>query len=339
MELRALWKPAGAVAAAAAVGAGGYAAGMSLRDGSSDAAGAGAAWRARVEAVALERMPPRSRMLVRSVNHGAPRADGDLYELSADGEVARAGRLACKQVHASPADGGLCLALTDDGIAYDGIVFDADYRPRARFPVEGVPDRARVSDDGRYAAYTTFATGDAAGYFASTSDFSTDTRIVDMRDGAELLRLDSLAVSRDGEPLRPGDRELWGVTFGHRGRYYATLATGSDHYLIEGHVHSRQARVIGEDVECPSLSPDGGRIAYKRRTGDTNRWRLHVLVLATGKDIPLAEPRSIDDQPEWLDGDTIVYSDDRSVHAVPADGTGTPVRLAAHATSPAALGR
>ena len=62
------------------------------------------------------------------------------------------------------------------------------------------------------------------------------------------------------------------------------------------------------DAECPSLSPDGTRVAYKKR-GDraTGEWRLAVLDLATGKETLLAERRSVDDQVEWLDDDRILY--------------------------------
>ena len=59
--------------------------------------------------------------------------------------------------------------------------------------------------------------------------------------------------------------------------------------------------MIAEDVECPSLSPDETRVAFKRRQGDN--WRLHVLDLDTGREYPLAETRSVDDQVEWLDDD------------------------------------
>jgi hypothetical protein len=115
------------------------------------------------------------------------------------------------------------------------------------------------------------------------------------------------------------------------------MATGVTHYLIRGAVGSGQARVIARRVECPALSPDGTRIAYKRRIPYTTTWRLHVLHLATGRDVRLPERRSIDDQPEWWGDDRIAYSDDRSVFVVPADGSGRVRRIAAHATSPTYL--
>jgi hypothetical protein len=95
-------------------------------------------------------------------------------------------------------------------------------------------------------------------------------------------------------------------------------------------------------VECPSLSPDGPRIAFKKRTGD--RWQITVLDLATMKEIPLAEKEDVDDQVEWLDNTRILYqkADDdsqkwMSMFVVPADGSGSPELFLQHATSPAVI--
>jgi prolyl oligopeptidase PreP (S9A serine peptidase family) len=71
---------------------------------------------------------------------------------------------------------------------------------------------------------------------------------------------------------------------------------------------ARRLEVLRENVECPSLSPDGTRLAYKRSMGGAENWRLHVLDLRTMRDVPLAERRSIDDQAEWLDDESIAYS-------------------------------
>jgi Tol biopolymer transport system component len=74
--------------------------------------------------------------------------------------------------------------------------------------------------------------------------------------------------------------------------------------------------VIGRDVECPMLSPDGTRLAYKVRRIDRGRisWGLGVMHLATRDVTDLNERRNVDDQPEWLDDDHIIY-------ALPVEGT------------------
>jgi hypothetical protein len=52
------------------------------------------------------------------------------------------------------------------------------------------------------------------------------------------------------------------------------------------------------------------------------------------RETPLAEPRSIDDQVEWLDDDRVLYGADHAVWTVPADGSGAPVKYLAGAGSP-----
>jgi hypothetical protein len=277
-------------------------------------------------------------LLVRAVDYDNPRLNGRVFEvaLRPGAEPRQVGELACERIHRNAAGDGLCLAAERHGFDYEGVVFGPGGRPRDRFSIPGVPDRARVSPDGRYAGFTAFLSGHT--YSADVRSFSTHTAIVDMRAGKPLFSLDELEVTdRDGEPFERADANFWGVAFTGGDRFYATLGSGGRHYLLEASVASRRARVIADRVECPSPSPDGRRIAYKRRIGKQDRWRLHVRDLASGRDVALAERRSIDDQPEWLDDDTVVYSDDRHVYAVPADGSGRPHRLVERASSPVGL--
>ena len=54
--------------------------------------------------------------------------------------------------------------------------------------------------------------------------------------------------------------------------------------LIEGRISDRSAEVIGDDVECPSLSPDATRLAFKQRTANglsAVTWQIAVMDLAT----------------------------------------------------------
>ena len=77
---------------------------------------------------------------------------------------------------------------------------------------------------------------------------------------------------------------------------------------MEGDVSAKEVRTLRENVECPSLSPDGRRIAFKKRRASGRGWRLHVLDLETLEDQVVAEEeRSIDDQVEWLDDDHLLY--------------------------------
>jgi hypothetical protein len=65
-------------------------------------------------------------------------------------------------------------------------------------------------------------------------------------------------------------------------------------------------------------------------------WRLSVLDLATLREHPLSEERSIDDQAEWLDRH-VAYGDGGDVWMARADGGGEPERLVRGADSPAAI--
>jgi hypothetical protein len=278
----------------------------------------------------------RAELMVRAVDPRDPRLNGHVFVMR-DGKVERTSGdgLACERVYFA-AGRGLCLAVADSGVDYVATIFDAKFRPRHQFALTGLPSRARVSADGRYGAATVFVAGHA--YLGSSGGFSTTTTIVDMRSGKSLGQLERYSVTKDGRPFDSVDFNFWGVTFaGDSSRFYATLGTGGDHYLVEGDTRDRSMRVLRDGVECPSLSPDEKRIAFKSRIGDQTRWRLRVLDLTTLVDHGVAETRSIDDQVEWLDDDTLVYSDGQDVYTVPADGGGEPRMVLRNATSPVSL--
>ncbi len=275
-------------------------------------------------------------VMVRAVDPSSPALNGGVFVVEG-GKVRRRSRdLACERVYF--ADGrGICMGVAPSGVDYTASVFDAEFKPVETMRLTGLPSRARVSADGRYGAMTVFVAGDA--YLESSAAFSTRTYVLDMKSGETIGQLEQFDVSKDGAAFDAVDFNFWGITFdpADSNRYYATLATGDHHYLVEGDVAARSMRVLRDGVECPSLSPDGKQIAYKSRIEGTNRWRLHVLDVATLADHPVAEERSIDDQPEWLNEEILVYSDGIDVYTVPADGGGVAELLVRDATSPVAL--
>ena len=116
---------------------------------------------------------------------------------------------------------------------------------------------------------------------------------------------------KDGELFHSLDFNFWGVTFTPDSKgFFCTLSTGGKTYLVRGSIESRSFTVIRENVECPSLSPDGSTIAYKKRFIVDGRvlWRLHTLNLKSMQDTPLAEGRSVDDQLAWLDNRYVLYT-------------------------------
>jgi Tol biopolymer transport system component len=240
---------------------------------------------------------------------------------------------------------GICLkAKRGVFTRYTAELFSAQFERLATVPLAGIPSRTRISPDGRLAAVTVFMTG----HSYSSVDFTTQTLLLDVPGGQVVTDLEQLAVMRDGQRFEAKDFNFWGVTFtGDSRRFYCTVSSNRRHYLLEGEIATRQARVIHENVECPSLSPDGKRVAYKKRMpGNQVVWQLHVLDLATAKETPLAENRSVDDQIEWLDFNHVLYSLPQSqttasaitnVWMAKADGSESPRLFLANAYSPAVV--
>lgn len=248
----------------------------------------------------------------------------------------------CERVHAVRGTAVCLVALRGLATTYRVKILGPQWTPVSERAVPGLPSRARLSSDGALTATTTFVYGDS---YASPGQFSTRT-LIGPTGGGDPVDVEQFTLRVDGKPVTAVDRNVWGVTFADDDRFYATAASGGRTWLVEGSRSGRTLTALREDVECPSLSPDGTRIAFKKH-GDlpAGRWRLTVLDLASGRETPLAETRSVDDQAEWLDNDTVLYglprdtdgSASSDVWAVPADGTGAPRVLIPDAWSPAVI--
>jgi hypothetical protein len=244
--------------------------------------------------------------------------------------------LSCERVYFGSGH-GMCLARHDGfPVSYRAIVLDANLKVTSEVKLSGVPSRSRISRSGHWASATTFVSGHS---YAVPGAFSTATIIIDLRTGRSLGNLEkTFAISRDGHRLDKPDINVWGVTFASDDdTFYATVGTGGKTYLWKGSIKRRTGQVIHENVECPSLSPDGTRIGYKKLVGKLGIWRFTVLDLATMKETPLVESRPLDDQIEWLDDEHVLYGSGEEVWTMPADGTGTPRRWLAEANSPAVV--
>ncbi|MEU6475545.1 TolB-like translocation protein [Streptomyces sp. NPDC047017] len=238
---------------------------------------------------------------------------------------------------------GVCLQSVHGPVSdtYRALILDAHLTERARYDVPGIPSRARVSPSGHFAAWTAFVGGDS---YAGT-DFSTRAAIVDVRTGKLTPTLETFHIIKDGHPYTSPDVNFWGITFAPDDRtFYATLATKGKPYLVRGDLTANTLTTIHQNVECPSLSPDGTRIAYKKRVPGAPKdapWHLYVLNLRTMRETPLAEPRSVDDQAVWQNTSTLVYAlpgdYGADLYSVPADGTGRAHRINTAAASPAYL--
>ncbi|MEU7551438.1 hypothetical protein AB0B01_03575 [Streptomyces sp. NPDC044571] len=250
--------------------------------------------------------------------------------------------LSCLRFH-SAAGTGICLQADKGGVqSYRAVVLDSGLRQVSAHPLAGIPTRARVSPGGHLVAWTVFVGGDS---YAGT-DFSTRTSLLDLRTGKLDASLEDFAIRKDGKAYRNADVNFWGVTFAADERtFYATLATGGQTHLVRGDLAERTVTTLRENLECPSLSPDGTRLVFKKRVPGLPAdapWRLYALDLASLQETPLAEARSVDDQVVWTDDRTVVYSlpgdFGADLYRVPADGSGEPVKLMASALAPAFLG-
>jgi hypothetical protein len=263
-----------------------------------------------------------------------------LVPLAAPATAGYATSLACERAYFA-GNRGVCLVEASQGLVtkHYADIFDERFTVLHRLALTGLPSRTRVSVDGRRAGITVFETGHS--YAEGT--FSTRTTIVDTIAGRALGDLEQFRIWRDGKRFHAVDFNFWGVTFARDGnRFFATLASGGIKYLIEGDVDARQAHVVRPGVECPSLSPDNARIAYKHMVSRLGMWQLRVYDLRTGADTPLTiETRSVDDQVDWLDNDHVMYhitgSRGADIWVVRIDGTQSPRILRQYAYSPAVV--
>ncbi|MFJ8441524.1 TolB-like translocation protein [Kitasatospora griseola] len=260
----------------------------------------------------------------------------------ADGGPATVGGPSCERFYAA-GDRALCLrARPGRPASTEAVVYDRHFHRLQSFALPGLPSRARVSPSGQVLSWTTLAAGSSY----ATAGLSTRTSIVDLRTGYTVRAIETIPLTVDGARPPTADVAYWSVSFAaDDNRFYATVSTGGRTHLVEGDLRSWSAHTLREDVDCPSLSPDGTRVAFMKRvsTGPADPWRLYVLDLADLREHPVAETRAMDDQAAWLDAGTLGYAlpaghgHATDLWSVPADGTGRPHLLAAGASSPVVL--
>jgi hypothetical protein len=245
--------------------------------------------------------------------------------------------LPCERVHMVGGT-GVCLTLGYDPRYGSAFLFDRNFQLVRKLDASGLPSRARISPDERWVATTFFSSG----HSYDGTNFAVQTRITEIATGA-MIDLSEFTILKDGESRQAPQGLMWGVTFAGGSSIYATAMFDAKPYLVRGDILTKSAEVIFGPLECPSLSPDGTRIAYKKRIAEgPTRWQVALLDLATMESRDLvAEPRSIDDQIMWLDDSRIAYlAPGRRVTTAVLDvDAGTPPgTLLDYADSPAVLG-
>ncbi|UVS82385.1 hypothetical protein [Actinokineospora sp. UTMC 2448] len=230
----------------------------------------------------------------------------------------------------------VCLRMGLPG-AYEAAVYVGEALVRT-VPLPGTPSRARVSASGQIVSWTVFVTGDS---YLAPGGFSTRTGILNLSTGVLVESLEEFpTVLIEGKPDKRANENYWGVTFtGDDNTFYATLGSGDQTWLVKGNLTNRTVTSVRKDAECPSLSPDETRIAYKKRAGRLGGWRLFVLDLASGTETELPGSDGVDDQAAWLDQNTVAYAKvprggKPTIYTSPADGSGTATELIPGASSP-----
>ncbi|MBB5959413.1 hypothetical protein FHS29_006034 [Saccharothrix tamanrassetensis] len=257
----------------------------------------------------------------------------------ADPQARGGTEMACQRVYRA---GGttVCLRLAGPGPTYAAEVSREGGAVRT-VPLPGVPSRAKVSASGQVVSWTSFVTGDS---YSVPGGFSTRTGFLDLRSGEAVESLEGFTAEIEGNVHTAQDVNYWGLTVGADDRtFYATLASGGFTWLVKGDLVDRRVTSLRRDAECPSLSPDGTKIAYKKRIGRLGPWDLAVLDLKTGEERRLPGTAGIDDQATWLDDDRLAFAAVpkgtklSAIHVVPADGSSDANLLIPDATSPSPL--
>jgi hypothetical protein len=244
--------------------------------------------------------------------------------------------LSCARVHYA---GGTGICMVEEPVGKDvkhvAFLFDSTFTRGKRIELTGVPIRARVSPDGRRAAISVFRESHPPG---GDERVATESFVVDVTNGRVVADLRDFALDPGNEPPPAGPLDFASVAFGRDGdRFFATLATTAQTYIVAGSIAARNLTVARAGVANEALSPDGKRLIVKKRDGRS--WQLFVLDLDTMTEQALNQgPGSVDDQVEWLDNAHLVYHDatenGTGIWSLAIDGVTTPRLIVTDAYSP-----
>lgn len=265
---------------------------------------------------------------VASVDLADPQGARELSGIACDRVDATAGLTSCMQ--------------TVRGIptTFETRIYTGEAQPATVWPLSGIPSRTRVSEGGLVAT-TAFVTGHS---YAADS-FSTETTIKSV-DGTDYGNLEDYSIMVEGRPLTAIDRNVWGVTFVSDTEFYATVASGGATWLVSGNLDRRELVSVIQNAECPSISPDHSRVAYKKRRAGSGlaHWDIAILDLHTRKETVIRLESGFDDQLEWLDQETLLFGmpqegtpGDSNVYSIAATADAAPQLFVEHAWSPSVI--
>ena len=221
----------------------------------------------------------------------------------------------CVRVHLA-ADTGVCVSRDEGTAPLFTTTFFASINPNVEiksYP-SALPSRARISPEGTFSAVTAFVSG------GSYEDIGSDTTTIVTIDEIDSTRLvrggNQLEVNADEDKYQVLDAQYWGMSFADEDEFYITGFYGDEAEVMHGTLTDMTVEPTGWVGSCPSLSPDDATLVFKEMT--PNGFQLVAVDVESQTTWKLGETRSVDDQVEWLDNDTILY-------ALHPEGGDTPV--------------
>ncbi|WP_249776602.1 hypothetical protein [Leifsonia sp. C5G2] len=287
-------------------------------------------------------LPAGERIVFRSTEKGEGFGKVASVPLASPEDERTLSGISCERVHATR-EALSCMSLNSTNpVGYRETLYDGSGGELRFWPLPGAPSRTRLSPDSKLAAWTAFVDGESY----SGVEFSTQTIVTELR-GTYHGPLEAFTFLVDARPYSAADLNVWGVTFAGDGNtFYATAASAGRTWLVRGNLRGRTIVAVREGAECPSLSPDGKRVAYKKKQGtaDAARWTLAVYDLASKAETVLPLKGDVDDQTEWLNDHTLLFGlpvagteGDYNLYTAPADGSAAEKLFIEHAWSPSVV--
>lgn len=282
------------------------------------------------------RTPALPTVMVRTLAPHAAYGHVAVVSFTAGSERRRITPLTCVRVQMA-AGAGICIVeeTQDRTVQHAAYTFDRRFVRHHRIALDGVPVRVRVSPNGRLAAITVYAEEESP----TGERLATETIIADVSTGAVVADLREYSLDANGSAIT-SPIDIASVTFQpDSDRFYATLTSEANRYLVAGSVAQRALTVIRPGIANEALSADGQRLIAKRMVGDRGYWQVTVIDLETWSERALNQgPRSIDDQVDWLDNAHVTYHDvtdqGTGVWKLSIDGAAPPQLLIPDAFSP-----